>query len=154
MNHATGWKNDKYQSSYRLYEDNANELLHDKLQFMFLELARFNKTEAELETIYDKWMYLFKNMKFLKERPDVFDEKEFDHLFELAKISNFTQNEYMEYQKIEFGESDYYNALDYAKKERNLEIARNMLKKNEPEEKILEYTGISSNDFLTLKKDL
>ncbi len=77
-----------YHSSYRLHEDETGELLHDKLQFIFLELARFNKTEQELDGYYDKWMYLFKNMNSLKRRPDVFVEKEFDRLFDMVKIND------------------------------------------------------------------
>ena len=49
----------------------TGEMLHDRLQFIFLELARFNKTEDNLETPYDKWMFLFKNMPLLKSRPKV-----------------------------------------------------------------------------------
>ncbi len=77
-----------YHSSYRLHEDETGELLHDKLQFIFLELARFNKTEQELDGYYDKWMYLFKNIQRLHKRPESFSEKEFDRLFDMVKIND------------------------------------------------------------------
>lgn len=88
MKHGEGWSSGRYHSSYRLHEDETGELLHDKLQFIFLELARFNKTEQELDGYYYKWMYLFKNMNSLKRRPDVFVEKEFDRLFDMVKIND------------------------------------------------------------------
>ena len=77
-----------YHSSYRLHEDETGELLHDELQFIFLELARFNKTEQELDGYYDKWMYLFKNIQRLHKRPESFSEKEFDRLFDMVKIND------------------------------------------------------------------
>ena len=41
----------------------------DKLEFVFVEVAKFNKREDELETDLDKWLYLLKNMSTLPERP-------------------------------------------------------------------------------------
>ena len=60
--------------------------MSDRLQLIFLELGRFNKKEDELENWYDKWMYLFKNMARLTSRPETFSEREFDRLFDMAKI--------------------------------------------------------------------
>lgn len=117
MDHAADWPSDKYHSSYHISEDNLGEFLNDKLQFIFLELARFNKSESELITPYDKWMYLFKNMADLKSKPDIFSEKEFNRLFEIAEFVNFTAEQYREYQKAEKMLYDYHNTLDYARRQ-------------------------------------
>ena len=37
-------------------------------------------------------------MSHIRERPKVFDEKEFDRLFEMAELCNFTPDEYYNYQ--------------------------------------------------------
>ena len=102
------------QKSSSVHEDATGELLNDKLQFIFLELARFHKSDSELETPYDKWMYLLKNMPRLKSRPSVFDGKEFDRLFEVTKFANFAPEEFRNYQKAEKMIYDYQNTLDYA----------------------------------------
>ncbi|MCX4333622.1 MAG: Rpn family recombination-promoting nuclease/putative transposase [Bacteroidales bacterium] len=117
MKHGEGWSSGRYHSSYRLHEDETGEVLHDKLQFIFLELARFDKAEDELEDYYDKWMYLFKNMNSLKRRPDVFVEKEFDRLFDMAKICNFTPEQYNNYQEAQKMIYDYENTIDFARQE-------------------------------------
>ena len=117
LTHSSEWDDDRYFSSYRLKEEESGEPLHDKLQFIFLELARFDKREDELETYCDKWMYLFKNMSHLSERPKVFDEKEFDRLFEMAELCNFTSDEYYNYQNSQKMIYDYENTIDFARKQ-------------------------------------
>ena len=59
MKHDEIWPDDRCHSSYHIREDSTHEIMHDKLQFIFLELARFEKGEEELETAYDRWMFLF-----------------------------------------------------------------------------------------------
>ena len=117
MRHDEGWPDDRCHSSYHIREDSTHELMHDKLQFIFLELARFEKGEEELETAYDKWMFLFKNMVKLKRRPKVFDGKEYDRLFEMSKFSNFTAEEFDSYKNAEKMIWDYYNTIDTAAEE-------------------------------------
>lgn len=129
-------------------------------------MARFNKSESELITPYDKWMYLFKNMADLKSKPDIFSEKEFNRLFEIAEFVNFTAEQYREYQKAEKMLYDYHNTLDYArrqgleqglregleqgKKEERLEIARRMLEVAMPIGQIVDLTGLSMEEIESL----
>ena len=127
MKHDEGWPDDRCHSSYHIREDSTQELMHDKLQFIFLELTRFEKNEDELISPYDKWMFLFKNMFRLKTRPKVFDGKEFDRLFEISKFSNFTAEEFDSYKNAEKMIWDYYNTIDTAVEEgekRGLEKGR------------------------------
>lgn len=88
----------------------------DVLRYVFLELGRFKKRLWELETQFDKWMYLLKHMHEMVEIPEVFQTPEFMRLFLLAKIGNFTPEEYKEYQKSLDSMSDYYNIIDSAEK--------------------------------------
>ena len=166
MTHSPEWDKSRYFSSYKLREDESGELLHDKLQFIFLELARFDKEEDELDNYCDKWMYLFKNMSHLRERPKVFDEKEFDRLFEMAELCNFTPDEYYNYQNSQKMIYDYENTIDFAKKqgeakglaeglekgreEERFEIARNMLMASMPLEQISALTGLSKDQVMSL----
>ena len=166
MAHNSKWDESSYFSSYRLREDESGELLHDKLQFIFLELARFDKREDELETYCDKWMYLFKNMSHLRERPKVFYEKEFDRLFEMAELCNFTSDEYYDYQNSQKMIYDYENTIDFAKKQgrteglaeglekgredKSQEIARNLLSMGLSVEQIVNATGLTEEQIRSL----
>ena len=116
MMHGEGWEDDRFYSSYHVREDVTGELLNSKLQFIFLEMGRFNKNIDELSNVYEKWIYLFKNIHLLKEKPEQFSEEVFDRLFDVAKFSNFTTRELNDYQEREKMFNDYQNCLDYAKK--------------------------------------
>ena len=127
MKHEAAWPEDRFHSSYHIREDSTHEIMHDKLQFIFFELARFEKTEDELVSPYDKWIFLFKNMFKLKSRPKVFDGKEFDRLFEISKFSNFTAEEFDSYKNADKMIWDYYNTIETAAEEgekRGLEKGR------------------------------
>ena len=73
-----------------LKDNETNRVFYDKLDFVYVEIAKFNKTEEELETIHDKWLYVLKNLSRLKNRPDSLRERIFDRLFEVAEIAKFT----------------------------------------------------------------
>ena len=112
--HDDGWPDDRYHSSYRLREDSTYEVMTDVLRFVFIELKRFNKRIWEIETTFDKWMYLLKHMHEMEAVPEKFDTPEFRRLFLLAKIGNFTPEEYKQYLKSLESMSDYYNIIDTA----------------------------------------
>ena len=116
MDHREDWQEDRFRSSYHIREDSNNELMHDKHQYIFLELPRFKKGVDELENDYDRWVYLFRNMHKLPSRPVQFSGKEYDRLFELAKFSNFTPEELKEYMEAEKMFNDNQNCLNFAEK--------------------------------------
>ena len=114
--HIDDWPEGRYHSSYRIREDITHEPMTENLRFVFMELGRFQKKLWELESRYDKWMYLFKNIQDMIDRPEFFKEKEFKRLFTLARIGNFTAQEKEEYMNT-FKQCDYYNVIHTAEEE-------------------------------------
>ena len=49
----------------KLMDVDKKEVFYDKLQFVFLQVPNFNKTLEQLETNFDKWLYIFKNLQAL-----------------------------------------------------------------------------------------
>ena len=47
-------------------EDQDCQVFYDKLTFIYLEMPNFNKTEDELETTFDKWLYVLKYLPELE----------------------------------------------------------------------------------------
>lgn len=45
-----------------LLDKKTLKVFNDKLSFKYVEIAKFNKTEEELDTLYDKWLYVLKNL--------------------------------------------------------------------------------------------
>ena len=114
FDHNDDWPQDRYHSSYRIREDITGEVMTENLRFVFMELGRFRKKVWELESVYDKWMFALKHIHELAEKPAAFHEAEFERLFLLAKIGNFTAEEYKHYITSLKHMSDYYNIIDTA----------------------------------------
>ncbi|NIM17903.1 MAG: hypothetical protein GTO45_38465, partial [Candidatus Aminicenantes bacterium] len=43
----------------------------DKIPYIIIEMPRFNKTEIELESHLDKWLYFFKHLEDFEEIPGI-----------------------------------------------------------------------------------
>ncbi len=56
-------------------------------------MPKFNKSIDELETRFDKWLYVIKNLNSLDRIPEKLKEKIFDKLFAAAEIAKFTQDQ-------------------------------------------------------------
>ena len=94
---------------------------------VFLELGRFKKRISELETVFEKWIYLLKNMHRMTEIPAEFSEPLFERLFLLAEIGNFTPDEMRQYYNSLENMGDYDNIIHTAQEEaekRGLEKGR------------------------------
>ena len=88
-----------YYHEVKLMDTATKEVFYDKLTFIYLEMPKFTKTEAELETLFDKWLYAIRNLASLMERPRALQEKVFQYLFEAAEIAKFDRKERFEYEE-------------------------------------------------------
>ncbi|GJM17503.1 MAG: hypothetical protein DHS20C13_28300 [Thermodesulfobacteriota bacterium] len=130
------------------------EVFFDKLKFIYIELPKFKKKEAELETDFDRWLYVFRYLSQLQNRPPQLQNKIFKKLFEVAEIARFTPEEREAYEESLKFYRDIKNVVDTSreegKEERNIEIARVMKKNGEPIEKIMKYTNLSKEEIESL----
>jgi len=77
-------------------------------------MPKFNKTVDELETHFDKWLYVLKNLKRLDNIPDKLRIKIFEKMFEVAEVAKLNPNEYKSYVDNLNSYRDLKNCLDYA----------------------------------------
>ena len=101
----------------QLCDTATHKIFYDKLEFIYVEIAKFNKSLDELETLYDKWLYALKNLYKLTQRPKALCDKVFDRLFEEAEIASFTPQEQREYEASKMAYRDIKNSIDTAKRE-------------------------------------
>lgn len=96
-------KDDKeyYHHVVKLMDVNKNTVFFDKLTYIYLEMPKFQKTEDELVTMADKWLYALKNLPRLLERPAALQERIFKKFFEVAEIGNLSKEEYAKYFESE-----------------------------------------------------
>jgi flagellar biosynthesis/type III secretory pathway protein FliH len=79
-----------------------------------MEMPKFTKTEEQLETQSDKWLYLFKHLPDLQEHPEQLQERIFHRLFEAAEVANFDQAERDRYEQSLKSYRDLQNVLSFA----------------------------------------
>lgn len=100
-----------------LLDKKTHRIFSDKLTFKYVEVAKFNKSQNELTTVYDKWLYVLKNLSRLRERPQALQEQVFTRLFEEAEISRFTPKELREYENSLKAYRDIKNSIDTAREQ-------------------------------------
>ncbi|MBR6978384.1 MAG: Rpn family recombination-promoting nuclease/putative transposase, partial [Prevotella sp.] len=89
-------------------------VFYDKLTFVYLEMPKFNKTEDQLETMMDKWLYVLRNLSKLMERPAALQERVFNRLFEQAEIARFSKDELFDYEESLKVYRDLFNVVNSA----------------------------------------
>ena len=127
-------------------------LFYDKLTFVYLQMPNFNKSEEELETHFDKWLYVFKNLHKLHDRPKRLQERVFEKLFSIAEIAKFTADEADAYEESLMVYRDLKNSIDTAREEGKLEDAKKMIEKGMANADIRDITGLSLEEIEKLRK--
>ena len=144
-----------YHHEVKLMDVGRKEVFYEKLTFIYLEMPKFRKREEELETLFDKWMFVLKNLATLLERPAALQERVFKRLFETAEIARFSESEMRDYEESLKNLRDLGNVLNTAKeegrKEKTLEIARNLLQAGIAEDVVAATTGLSVEEIQNLK---
>ena len=78
-------------------------------------MPKFKKTEDELKTLLDKWLFVLSNLSRLMERPVALQERVFTRLFEQAEIARYTPEEQKRYYDNYKAYRDIHNAVDTAR---------------------------------------
>ncbi len=81
---------DKYLYKVKLKDVETNKVFYDKLTFIYLEMPKFTKTLDEIETRFEKWLYVIRNLNRFDNIPDKLRERVFERLFEAAEIARFS----------------------------------------------------------------
>jgi len=90
-----------YHHVVQLMDVEKKTVFYDKLTYIYLEMPKFRKTEEELETMMDKWLYALKHLPDLLERPRALQERIFSKFFEVAEVAALSKEEYAKYWESE-----------------------------------------------------
>lgn len=105
---------DDFYHEIKLMDIDTKSVFYDKLTFIYLEMPKFTKTESELVTLFDKWLFAIRNLASLMERPQVLQDKVFGHLFEVAEIAKFNRKERYEYEESLKNYRDWFSVMETA----------------------------------------
>ncbi|MBC8986849.1 PD-(D/E)XK nuclease family transposase [Pedobacter sp. N36a] len=89
------------------------KLFYIKLGFKFIELPSFNKTESELETDLDKWLYILKHMNTFTKTPVSFQRGVYFKFFQEAELIKMSKEERAIYDSNWKCFNDYENSIEY-----------------------------------------
>ncbi len=153
----------------KLKDQNGN-VFYNKLTYIYIELPKFTKSDNELQSKFDKWLYVFRHLANLQNRPVVLQERIFKKLFEAAEIAKFTPKEKEQYEESLKYYRDLKNVVDSSKEEGikegrekgikegiktgiktgRKEVAKEMKADGFSLEKIARYTGLSIEEIQKL----
>ena len=145
---------DSLRHEVELVDVDDKHVFYDKLTFLYLEMPKFTKKEDELETMFDKWLFVLHNLSRLMARPAALQERIFTRLFEQAEIARYTPEERQDYEDSLKVYRDMKNVLDTAELKGAIKEKRKNAKAMKalglPLETIAKVTGMSIEDIAKL----
>ena len=155
----------------KLCDTYTHKVFYDKLDFIYVEIAKFDKSADELNTTFEKWLYVLKNLSRLDRQPQSLRDKVFDRLFTQAEIAKFNPRELREYEDSRKAYRDLKNCLDTAiqeglekgraeglekgraegEKMTSIAIAKKMMAMGLDDDTVMQATGISASDITELR---
>lgn len=160
----------EYLRRIQLMDIKAKTIFYEKLTFVFIELAKFDRSLADLSQA-DKWVYLLKHMPELQHIPAELAAESFQKVFAVAEEAALSPTERWFYEGSLKQARDANAQLAYALQEgrqegrqeglkegleeglkegerkRNFEIARTMHAQGFDTKAILAITGLSEADL-------
>lgn len=154
-------KNDKYHNAYRLKEITSNEELTDLQEIHFIELPKFNEIgNKEYVENVEKMDALEKWLEFLIE-PESNTVRQLELSNEEIKLAkselyrlSMDSEEREKYNMREKAIYDRISALEGAREEGKLEVAKKLLIANVDMDIIVSSTGLSEDELMKIKNGL
>ena len=154
-------KNDKYHNAYRLKEITSNEELTDLQEIHFIELPKFNEIgNKEYVENVEKMDALEKWLEFLIE-PESNTVRELEKSSEEIRLAkdelyklSMNSEEREKYNMREKAIYDRISALEGAREEGKLEVAKKLLIANVDMDIIVSSTGLSEDELMKIKNGL
>jgi predicted transposase/invertase (TIGR01784 family) len=157
------------ESDYLTHHLILNKKTHTQslkhLEFHFIELNKFNKTETQLNNILDKWIFFLKNADLLPKIPTALQQPNFTDAFDLLAQSNWSNQEMLQYEKYLDALRSQVSQIETAiedgrqegrqegKVEKAAEIAQKMLAAGTDISIIAELTDLSIAQIKAFKKN-
>jgi len=163
---------ENYITKVQLCDVETKEVFYNKLTYIYLEMPKFTKSQQELSTHLDYWLYTLNNMNTLSKIPPIFKEDKYiNQAFDVAEFLALDEDEQFAYQHDLKTRLDYKNAMDYAKEtaredglregrakgrkegiekgeyNKALEIAKNLKASGVNRETIATVTGLSMEEI-------
>lgn len=161
---------DPHLHHFYLRERTTGKVFYEGLGYVFIELQKFNKREAELLNDLDRWLFVLKNMSRLEKFPLYLCKPIFEKVFDIATYNKLDKEERMAYDMSLKKKWDEYSIKETAfndgieegiergiqrgkeegKREEKHTIARELLKIGLPIKQIAATTGLTEEEIKDL----
>lgn len=135
-----------YLSRHLILDAETQEHKLKDLDFNFIELPKFNKTEQELQTLIEKWIYFIKNADTLSVIPPNLDDEGLKLAYIEADQHTWTKADLEAYQYARMRETDEITREMFVIENSRKEIAKNLIVLG------LDNTAISKATSLTIEQ--
>lgn len=145
-----------YLSRHVMFETITRQQTMRDLEFNFIELPKFQKSEQELSSVLDQWVYFIKHAEDLTMIPDPLTATpEIVAAFEAAEQHRWTQEELDVYDYWQMEEAGHHDAIETAKRDGRLEgeqkekrsIAQKMLAAGMDRQAVSQITGLAQEEL-------
>ena len=159
LNHELFPKKENVVSYHKTLDTDTLENDLEDIAYVFIELPKFNKSEDELETLQDKWIYFFKEWNVSKAIPKAITEKELIEAYNVIEEFNWSPAEREAYLKAHIARDEVFaekeDAFQKGEKkgieETKEQIARSLIIMEIADDKIMRVTGLSQKAIDKIK---
>jgi len=145
-------------SRVQLLNTETFDVFYNKLTYIYLEVPKFKKAEHELESLFDKWLFLLRNMERLRNIPNNIKEHIFMKFLEKAELAKLSDDDRFKYERsLKVYRDDLLvinTAFEDGEKNKAKQITKNLIKRGTSISDIMEITGLSFEEIMELKAEL
>jgi predicted transposase/invertase (TIGR01784 family) len=110
-----------YLHKIKLIDSETCQVFSNKLTFVYIEMPKFNKDLGELNSKFEKWLYLLKYLPKLQNLPAKMQEKIFKKVMNVAELAKLNRKERAAYEHSLKNYRDLQNVKDSYFEEGKLE---------------------------------
>lgn len=149
---------DAYITRHRTVNIKTQKSTLNGMEYNFIELQKFKKELKDIKTLVDKWIFFIKNAPNLDVMPADVKDVGLKYAYEDADKHSWSKDELQAYDYAEMRKQDEKGKLTKAEKkgrdEREIEIAKEMVKENMPVDIIIKITKLPKEIIDQLIKGL
>ena len=147
-------QSDNYLSRHLILDAETQEHKLKDLEFSFIELTKFKKTEKELQTLVDKWVYFIKNAVNLDVIPNNINDEGLKSAYIEADRHTWTKQELEEYEYALMRENDDIAREMFVEENKAKLIAKNAINMGLDDKLISELTDLNIKQIIALRKEI
>ncbi len=141
-----------YLSRHLILDAETQEHKLKDLEFSFIELPKFKKTEQELQTLVEKWVFFIKNAENLNIIPANINDEGLKSAYQEADRHTWTKEELEEYEYARMRETDEIAEKLLVIENNRKEIAKNLIQLGLGNDLIIKGTGLTLDQVKQLRK--